>query len=280
MSVITKCHMKKTNPKKISLVVLTSSEPRHNFFVHQLAERFDIKGIVIEQKPKPLERPTVKDKDLIERHTDSWRQKEKEYLSKYITLDMPDVPTHTVDHSGANDEQEVAWIKGLDPDYIAIFGTSIIREQILVPFDKKVINIHLGISPYYRGFGGNFWPLVFNEPECVGFTIHLAVIAADAGALLYQGRPDIEINDDCHDLGIKAAIKGLKAFPHVIRAYDSNLIKAQVQPSGGKVFKNKDFTAEAIITMRKNFENGMLDKYLKDKTSRDGRFPIIDPKLS
>ena len=35
---------------------------------------------------------------------------------------------------------------------------------------NKILNLHLGISPYYKGSGTNYFPLVNNEPQYVGAT--------------------------------------------------------------------------------------------------------------
>ena len=72
--------------------------------------------------------------------------------------------------------------------------------------------MHLGLSPYYRGSGTNFWPLVDRLPECVGVTIHLAIPSVDAGPILTQVRPDIEPTDRAHEIGSRAIIAGLYAL--------------------------------------------------------------------
>ena len=38
---------------------------------------------------------------------------------------------------------------------------------------KKTINIHMGISPYYRGSDCNFWAMYDNNLHLVGGTVHL-----------------------------------------------------------------------------------------------------------
>ena len=102
-------------------------------------------------------------------------------------------------------------------EYIILFGSSIIKPPLLEFFNKKIINIHLGLSPYYRGSGTNFWPLVNNEPECVGATIHLAVLKVDAGSILAQARPEsLSELDNSHDIGCKAIISGTKKMRECI----------------------------------------------------------------
>ena len=60
----------------------------------------------------------------------------------------------------------------LKSDLYIVFGSSFIKGD-LVKFliKKKAINIHMGISPYYRGTDCNFWALYDNNPHLVGATI-------------------------------------------------------------------------------------------------------------
>ena len=44
------------------------------------------------------------------------------------------------------------------------------KGKILKEFRSKIINAHLGLSPYYRGSGTNIFPFVNKEIEYVGVT--------------------------------------------------------------------------------------------------------------
>ena len=61
----------------------------------------------------------------------------------------------------------------LSSDIYIVFGSSYIKGK-LVDFliKKKAINIHMGVSPYYRGADCNFWALQDYKPQFVGATIH------------------------------------------------------------------------------------------------------------
>ena len=61
----------------------------------------------------------------------------------------------------------------LESDVYIVFGASYIKGW-LIDFlvDKKAVNIHMGVSPYYRGSSCNFWALYDHKPEFVGSTVH------------------------------------------------------------------------------------------------------------
>lgn len=64
----------------------------------------------------------------------------------------------------------------LQSDYYIVFGSSYIKGE-LVEFlvNNKAINIHMGVSPYYRGADCNFWALYDNNPHLVGATNSFAI---------------------------------------------------------------------------------------------------------
>ena len=63
---------------------------------------------------------------------------------------------------------------GLESDVYIVFGSSYIKGW-LADFlcERRAINIHMGLSPFYRGSSCNFWALYDNNPGFVGATIHL-----------------------------------------------------------------------------------------------------------
>lgn len=264
---------------KPSLVILTANSWRHRYVANRLIENFNVLGVVSEVKRGLKGGETVEENTVIAQHGRERDEKEKLYFGKETKFDLPADRILNVDYEGANTPEVFKWISDLKPDLIALFGTSIIKDPLLSAYENKIINMHLGLSPYYRGSATGFWPLVFNEPECVGVTVHLAVLKVDAGAILGQIRPDISANDDSHDFGYKNIIAGTNLMIRCIRDYFSGRIKPQFQQPGvGKLFKHKDFNAQAVVKMKENFANGMIKNYLENKSERDGKYPIIEVK--
>ena len=79
----------------------------------------------------------------------------------------------------------------LKSDLYIIFGSSFIKgwlADFLV--ENNALNIHMGISPYYRGSSCNFWALYDNNPGYVGGTIHKLSKYLDGGDILFHCVPD------------------------------------------------------------------------------------------
>jgi methionyl-tRNA formyltransferase len=158
-----------------------------------------------------------------------------------------------------------------------LYGTSIIKPPLLDAYAGRVVNLHLGLSPYYRGSGTNFWPLVNREPECVGATIHVASEKADAGGVLAQVRPDAEPADVAREVGTKTIRAALGVLPAVLSLYLRGALRPRPQDlSKGRVYRARDFGAGAVRAMWRHFETGMMEEYLADAEARRRAFPVVE----
>lgn len=85
-----------------------------------------------------------------------------------------------------NDNEVISRIEQLSPDIIVVNGTRIISERILNSTDKPFINMHMGITPKYRGVHGAYWAAVNNDYENCGVTIHMVSTGIDTGDVICQ----------------------------------------------------------------------------------------------
>ena len=65
-------------------------------------------------------------------------------------------------------------------------GTSIIKPATIELTHGKTLNIHVGITPEYRGTHGGFWALHNKQSELAGVTVHLINEGIDTGAIFAQ----------------------------------------------------------------------------------------------
>jgi hypothetical protein len=260
----------------MKVIVLTSDNLRHNYISEMIAKSFNVIGLVIEEKSKLIGNNLPLDNLLLNKHFENRRNSELDFFG-YNTKKINDCDCINISNGIINSESIFNWLKFKNPDYLVLFGTSLIKSPIINYFENRIINIHLGLSPYYRGSGTNMWPLYYSEPECVGATIHLATKKVDAGGILFQLRPEIELNDNIHIIGNKVIkLVGLK-IGSIINAYHNELILPVPQNDNiGKVFYNKDFNEKILQVIYSNFESGMIEAYLSNKNDRILNKPIIE----
>jgi hypothetical protein len=100
----------------------------------------------------------------------------------------------------------------LNSDLYIVFSGSYLKGPLLDHLiANNAINIHIGVSPYYRGMSCNFWALYEGRPEYVGATIHFLSKGLDSGSILFHALPKTAAYNP-FDLGmqaVKAAHQGL-----------------------------------------------------------------------
>jgi hypothetical protein len=76
-----------------------------------------------------------------------------------------------------NDETTKRVLREISPTVVMINGTRIVKDDVLQSVDAKFVNIHVGITPSYRGVHGGYWALVEGDRTRCGVTVYVV----DAG---------------------------------------------------------------------------------------------------
>ena len=260
-------------------LVLTSTFRRHQFVVNRVAERLDVAGVWQEEKSfEPLQYAEgEQDRRVIAEHFAARDESEAAWFAGHDTLHVDSrAPTRRVPPGGCNAAEEVDAMKHVRPDVVLVFGTGILKRGLIDAFSGRIINLHLGLSPYYRGAGTNFWPLVNGEPEYVGATIHYLDEGIDTGPILAHVRPDVRPDDGPHDLGNRTIEAAAERLIETAYAHIAGRVRPVAQDGKGRLYKRKDFSASAVRQLHKNFEAGMLRVYLESKVDRDRGLRLVE----
>lgn len=259
------------------IVFLTSDSLRHKYIAHQLSNSFDLKLIITEKKSLKIEDTT----ELIEEeaiftknHFQARLESEYSFFGEYNGFPNG-VNRVDLEHGLINSQEVYKMISSFKPDRIILFGTSIIKGSLLEKYENKIINLHLGLSPYYKGSATNLFPIAYNELSCIGATIHVANAKVDQGPVLHQLRPLCELSDSLHDLGNKVIYQAGKDLGSVIQHHIDDAFIGAIQTKKGKVFRLKDVTVLLLRQAYLNIEKGIVSDYLKKKDEIDEKYPII-----
>ncbi|MBN1490930.1 MAG: methionyl-tRNA formyltransferase, partial [Phycisphaerae bacterium] len=102
----------------------------------------------------------------------------------------------------------------LQSDVYVVFGASYIRGPLCeFLIARRTYNIHMGVSPYYRGSSTNFWALYDERPQYVGATLHLLTDGLDSGPMLCHALPAADAVDPFL-LGMRAVRAAHAALVH------------------------------------------------------------------
>jgi phosphoribosylglycinamide formyltransferase 1 len=254
------------------IIILTSHELRHKFFGYYLNTQRGIKllYVVHEKMNKLSENKKFQNSNIFKKHINHRKISEKKYFSKYKNK----YNSMFVKKGAVNEAAFIEKIRSDNPDYIVTFGCSILKENFIKNFKNKTINIHLGLSPYYRGSGTNFFPFVNEELQFLGSTIMKISKKIDGGDIISQVRPKIYSSDKIHDIGNRIILKTAKVIKKIILSKKIVSHKKRANKKS-RYFKREDFTVEVLKKAINNLKLGAVDSYLKNENQLKKKYPII-----
>lgn len=143
---------------------------------------------------------------------------------------------HTMRISSVNDESCLHAIQLLKPDIIIVNGTRIIGKKLLQNTNAIFINMHVGITPWYRGSHGGYWAVKNKDIGHFGTTIHLVDAGVDSGAVIKQAFTEPDRQDNFATYPVLQTAIGIAALKEVL----TDIIAGNLQPAKntekGKVY--------------------------------------------
>jgi folate-dependent phosphoribosylglycinamide formyltransferase PurN len=255
-------------------IVLTSTMRRHAFVANALASRLEVAGVWQEAKSfEPLRYATSADDEaVINRHFAARDASEAEFFADHERVRVRAV---RLPPGGCNQRDVVDAMRQTGADIVLVFGTGLLRGDVIDAFPGQILNVHLGLSPFYRGAGTNFWPLVNREPELCGATIHVLDHGVDSGPIITHVRPEIRRGDGPHEIGNRIIVAAVDALAAAAIAHAASPLPGVVQSGEGRVYKRADFSAAAVRLLYANVAEGMIGEYLDDRAARDAAVPLV-----
>jgi folate-dependent phosphoribosylglycinamide formyltransferase PurN len=198
-----------------------------------------------------------------------WLRDRKRYAgdpeSRYFFADQSAVLErkellHEVPH--INDPEVVRLADRLQPDVICVFGTSLIRGELLEKGRLGMLNLHGGLSPNYRGADCTFWALYNGEPDQVGCTLHFIDPGIDTGNLIAHISPEVKEGDTELVLFWRAVRDSADVYAEALDRLEKGEPLGQHQPHSGKLYQVKD----RGLRHEKRLDRMLADGMLKGKS--------------
>ena len=267
------------------IAILTSVSTRHRYFVNRLRGACDVRAVVYEEvryTPAAVDATDLTDEEraiVTEHFAERDRQEERFFGDQSDPAsEGPGCAVRHVDTVQLNTAGTVDLLESAGVDTVVVFGTNLIKPPLLDRWPGRMINMHLGLSPYYRGTATNFYPLLNEEPQYVGATIHRLDASIDGGAILKHARPEIVIDDRPHTIGCKAIIAGIEAMIDVLQRLDTGRIKAvsQWEVQSSRLYLRKDYHPRQVVELYRKLDTGLIPKYLDRTKRKPDRIRLIE----
>ncbi len=263
------------------LIIFSGSHPRHIYLNKSIMDLFD-EVIVFALKreniiPEIPEGLDVHDEKNFIRH---FLDRQKIELQQFGDLDLKtnfqlSKKLYLIGSNEINtNEKYFNIIRDFNADCAFIFGFELIKEDILKILPKYKINLHLGLSPWYKGSATLFWPFYFLQPQFAGVTFHQITDKPDAGEIFHQFCPVMKLNDGIHDLGARAVTSSVKEARSLLKKLISKKeLTGKNQITSGRVWKTSDFMPSHLRVIYNLYNNDIVKHFLKG--SLDNKKPKL-----
>lgn len=157
-----------------------------------------------------------------------------------------------------NHPDVLALARQLRPDLIAVFGTSLIRGELLEEGRLGIANLHGGLSPEYRGADCTFWALYNGEPQKVGCTLHWIDAGIDTGGLIAHVSPQVRPDDDELRLFWRAVHASAEVYGQLLHRLAAGERFGQRQPHKGRLYQVRQRGLRQERAVARSLRAGLL----------------------
>ena len=227
-------------------MILCGRSPRHLYVANALCEAAEVLAIVQESGSEWNMRKVLRTlrPDTFFRKAWRWLRDRRRYYgnpearfffgSAAPRLKHPEL-VKEVPH--INHPEVVRLADELKPDLIAVFGTSLIRGELLQKGRLGMVNLHGGLSPEYRGADCTFWALYNGEPEKIGCTLHYIDAGIDTGRLVAHVCPEVRPDDDELVLFWRSVKESAKVYAELMQKLAQGEKLGTPQPGKGRLYQ-------------------------------------------
>ncbi len=256
----------------MNVTIFSSNQPRHLNLVKLFSQVFDEVFFISEANtvfPGQIE-DHFRKSDIMKKYMDNVLKSEKKIFGE-ISFIPSNVKSLIIKNGDLNKLTRFQLEKAINSDFYIVFGASYIKGWLIdFLITKKALNIHMGLSPYYRGSSCNFWALYDNKPEYVGATIHLLNKGLDSGDILFHCIPRLKEDDNSFDFAMRSVL--------IAQTGILNFIK------NGSILNLKSFRQDKAKELRYSKNSDFTDKvaseFLKRNIKLDSRVFIYPTLLN
>ncbi len=256
----------------MKILVISGDHYRHRFMIEPVFEKFKkIKCIIMKRESQLKGKKTLfinnYEKKLLSKHFKLRYKKEIRAFGKKTIYDLISGSNIlNTNKNNLNSSSTLKFIREFKPDVCFLMGPNLLSNKMIKNLPENTFNIHLGLSPWYRGSATLFWPSYNLEPWKTGITFHKLSPNADAGPIIHQTVAKLKKGMDLFDLSISAIREGKKDFKKIINhILKKKKIKSYNQKFYGKSYSGEFFRASHLKIIYELFNDDIVDYFLKNK---------------
>ncbi|GAB3144652.1 hypothetical protein GCM10027290_23390 [Micromonospora sonneratiae] len=232
----------------LRVAVLRADDHHHRYLESMLRSRFDVVFTAVEPGSAKVRRlwtrRRYRDYAYYRYHDIRRRLTGKDrYRRDYFRHDPPMYlgAADAVTVSSINDPEVSTGLAQARPDVTVVIGCSILGAKVLDTAGDRIVNVHGGHLPDYKGNHCVFFALYDGQPEKVGVSIHHVNQGVDTGALIDVVRPPVHGGETAEQLYCRAEKLAIHRLVGLLGQLEAGVdLPAIPQPQRGRTYRTRD----------------------------------------
>ena len=176
------------------LVLISGTHSRHLFVNRVLLEHFDsVLVIIMQEDMLPAPSYCSRTKSFFLSILIIVIRLKKVYGELSVETVFEGYKKIFVSKDRLNSIEVIRAVSEFSADFAFIFGVDIIHDRLMSVLPEYKMNLHLGLSPWFRGCATLFWPFYLLKPQYAGVTFHQISKSVDAGSIVHQSVPKMAL---------------------------------------------------------------------------------------
>ncbi|OUV61451.1 MAG: hypothetical protein CBC88_00270 [Candidatus Pelagibacter sp. TMED128] len=255
------------------ITIITGDHPRHQFLVKSIAENNIIDTWIIQKRENFQTNSYTENNSLskLEKiHFDKRDKAEHDFFSSYKKINQKNIKKIIkIQKEDIENGNLAKKLKKFENINLITYGCQKLGDEILNLFKLNRLNIHGGLSPWYRGSATHFWPSYLLEPEFTGMTFHHLTQNIDGGDIVHQTVVNLNAKDNLHENAcrcVKDFIIELNLFVEK-KVFDEKIIGVK-QKTTGRIWTSKMWHPALLEVIYNKFEDKINKFCLENKKLR------------
>ena len=267
----------------MKIILLTRDDLEHRYVANKLAGSISLSAIIVDKgRPSSMSK---RYRSLLRKYTFS--QLFSKFLSRAISICCRDKThrrreicdvlgsdncrrhLHTdkiIYVNGLNSPAAFETIKDLNPDVILIYGTSMVSDSVLNLARQASLNMHTGMSPYYRGSACAFWPLYNEQLDMLGATVHQCTSEIDGGLIYEVAQAKLAPDDGIFAVFARTVQVGTQLYIKTVQSLLGGTLHGYKQQHHlGREYRAAMKSWQRELAVRIKIRKGLVRDYAKNQ---------------
>ena len=231
----------------MKLTILTTQTLHHTYFVKEMSKKCKNINVIYETNndlniPYNTHHPYEEDREDFE--SSRWFNGNKPILEDF---------SEATNVKSINSSLALSLIKKNNPDLVIVFGTGLIREELLSFCGKRIFNLHGGNPEEYRGLDSHLWSIYNNNFSGLITTIHRVEKDFDTGDIVLQKEIPLWSGMKIHELRSSNTESCIEISNSMIETHlNKGKVTSRKQSRTGKYFSAMPTDLKSVVKRKFN----------------------------